>query len=280
MGWPRAWEQHDIAEFHDFLIPRLLRATGDTWQGRVMTEDGAGTRVNHTSLLNRCLSLPLPPVPKLDIQELVNGWHQQDDLCAIVGNPAWLCLQLPRFDMHSGAKTHHPYVVPGTLDMPVFADAASQAVVWRSYKVHSIIRHHGATFCAGHYTVMVRGSSDFILDDASPPKQVVPRDLDDTSQSMYLIILCADAALSTFSRDLSSADAQVQQHGLHGSDSVHREGEIPVSATLSAGDLDKAVGERSRCPTGAYGHARPPNALHSAPLTNGDHNRRPEQGYS
>ena len=106
MGWPRAWEQHDVAEFHDFLIPRLIQATGDTWQGRIMTEDG--TRVAHTFSLNRCLPLPLPPSPKLEVQELVNAWHQQDDLCAIVGTPSWLCLQLPRFDVNAGTKTHHP----------------------------------------------------------------------------------------------------------------------------------------------------------------------------
>ena len=129
--------------------------------------------------------------------------------------------------------------------MPVFVDAASQAIAWRSYQVHSIIRHHGATFCAGHYTVMVRGSSDFILDDASPPKQAVPQDLDDTSQTMYLLVLCADVAPNIFSRDLSSADASIGRHGIHRPDSAHGEGKIAVSTTLPSGNLDQAVGEGS-----------------------------------
>ena len=105
-GVAEGLEQHDVAEFPGFLIPRLIQATGDTWQGRIMTEDG--TRVAHTFSLNRCLPLPLPPSPKLEVQELVNAWHQQDDLCAIVGTPSWLCLQLPRFDVNAGTKTHHP----------------------------------------------------------------------------------------------------------------------------------------------------------------------------
>ena len=39
LGWPQAWLQHDVAEFHDFIMPRLARAIGDLWQGRAVTED-------------------------------------------------------------------------------------------------------------------------------------------------------------------------------------------------------------------------------------------------
>ena len=243
MGWPRAWEQNDVAEFYDFLIPRLFPAAGAVWQGRVMTQDG--THVTQTTALNKCIPLPLPPSPKLDIQELVNAWHQQDDLCAVFGTPSWLCLQLPRFDACEGIKTHQPYIVPGMLNMPTFVDAASQAITWHSYRVCAIIRHHGATFCAGHYTVMVRGSSDFILDDASPPKQATSQDLDDASRSMYLLILCATRNPVTPSRDLSSASSSFVGHGVHRSDSVHGTGKVAVEAALSSGDLDQTIGEGS-----------------------------------
>ena len=149
-------------------------------------------------------------------------WHQQDDLCALVVTPPWLSLQLPRFNATTGAKTHQPYVVPGMLRLPIFVDAASQAVVWHAYAVHSIIRHHGATFHAGHYTVMARGRSDFILDDR-PPKKASPQDRDDTSRSMCVLILC-DATSTSLSRDLSRADADCSQHGADRSDRIHGEG--------------------------------------------------------
>ena len=79
-----------------------------------------------------------------------------------------LCLQLPRFHATTGAKTQQPYLVPGMLRMPCFADTTSQAIAWHSFRVCSIIRHHGPSFHAGHYTVLVRecSSSDFVLDDA------------------------------------------------------------------------------------------------------------------
>ncbi|OLQ10657.1 LINE-1 retrotransposable element ORF2 protein [Symbiodinium microadriaticum] len=137
----------------------LARATGDLWQGRAVTE------------------------------ELVDAWHQQEDLCALTAAHLWFSLQLPRFNAATGDKTHQPYAVPGTLSLPTFVDATSQAIERHEYFVHSIIRHHGATFRAGHYTVLVRGSEDFLLDDDHPPRKALPRDLDDTSQSMYVLIM-------------------------------------------------------------------------------------------
>ncbi|CAE7703500.1 Pol [Symbiodinium necroappetens] len=104
------------------------------------------------------------------VEELIDAWHQQDDLCALVVTPPWLSLQLPRFNADTGEKTQQPYIVPGMLRLPVFAEADTQAVAWCNYEVHSIIRHHGPTFRAGHYTVLVRGDTDFLLDDDQQPK--------------------------------------------------------------------------------------------------------------
>ena len=239
-GWPQAWLQHDVAEFHDFIVPRLARATGDLWQGRAMTEDAM--RITHTGPLCKCIPLPLPPAPKTDVQELVDAWHQQDDLCALTAAHSWLSLQLPRFNADTGEKTHQPYIVPRTLRLPTFVDATSQAIERHEYFVYSIIRHHGATFHAGHYTVLVRGSADFLLDDDRPPRKASPQDLDDTSMSMYVLILCRPSV--SLSQALSSAIADYSQHGLDRSGSVHGAGALVVSPALPSGSLDKAAGER------------------------------------
>ena len=244
LGWPQAWLQHDVAEFYDFVVPRLARATGDLWQGRAVTEDVL--RINNAGPLCKCIPLPLPPAPKTDVQELVDAWHQQEDLCALTAAHLWFSLQLPRFNAATGDKTHQPYAVPGTLSLPTFVDATSQAIERHEYFVHSIIRHHGATFRAGHYTVLVRGSEDFLLDDDHPPRKALPRDLDDTSQSMYVLIMCHSSVSLSLSQALSSSIAssvQYGQHGLDGPDSVHGAGARTISPALPSRNLDKAAGE-------------------------------------
>ena len=251
LGWPRAWEQHDVAEFHDFLVPRLTRATGDMWQGRAIVEDTM--RIHQTGQVSKCISLPLPPAPKTEVQELIDAWHQQDDLCALVVTPPWLSLQLPRFNAETGAKTQQPYIVPGMLRLPVFAGSATQAVAWCQYEVCSIIRHHGPTFRAGHYTVLVRGDTDFMLDDDEQPKRVMPEDLDATSISMYVLVLCRcvpagpDLNLAPPTAIPSSSHHGrngMEWNGLDGSSGHHRERTLAVTSALPSGNLDKAAGER------------------------------------
>ena len=285
MGWPRPWQQHDVAEFYDFIVPRVVRSTGEVWQGRVMDEDGTRIHITQANPLNQCITLPLPPTPAADVQELITCWHQQDDLCALAATPQWLCLQLPRFHATTGAKTQQPYLVPGMLRMPCFADATSQAVAWHSFRVCSIIRHHGPTFHAGHYTVLVResSSSDFVLDDAEAPKKATAPDYEDTSCSMYVLILCQPSPAPCPSRDHSNVAAADLDHGVAGtvwSSNTYRHRETTLRPALSSGDMHATAGERPGCAAGAHGQAGAADEVHHASPSGRHHQSGTQQAHS
>ena len=285
MGWPRPWQQHDVAEFYDFIVPRVVRSTGEVWQGRVMNEDGNGIYITQASPLSQCITLPLPPAPAADVQELITCWHQQDDLCALAATPKWLCLQLPRFHATTGEKTQQPYLVPGMLRMPCFADTTSQAVVWHSFRVCSIIRHHGTTFHAGHYTVLVRdnSSSDFVLDDAKAPKKATAPDYEDTSCSMYVLILCQPSPAHCPSRDHSNVAAADLDHGVAGtvwSSNTHRHRKTALRQALSSGDMHATAGARPGCVAGTHGQAGKADAVHHASPSGGHRQSGTQQAHS
>ena len=72
LGWRGARDQHDIAEFIDFLIPKVASSGVSTWSSRADSPSGeAHTRL--TGALNRCLSLPDTPVHHPALQELITA---------------------------------------------------------------------------------------------------------------------------------------------------------------------------------------------------------------
>ena len=58
------------------------------------------------------------------------------------------------------------------------------------YQVHMTVRHHGLHIHSGHYTVLVGDSSDYVLDDDTDSKTAELGDPEDTSTSMYVLVLC------------------------------------------------------------------------------------------
>ena len=190
LGWRAAHLQHDIAEFIDFFLPRTTAARGHAWCGRTRRREGVFDQL--TGPLNKCLSLPAPPLHRPELQALINRWHLQESLHALCGCPPWVFVQLPRFAVDEQGhitKTAAPYLLTGTLRLPVFREPGSLHVEWRTYRITCYIRHHGRTPALGHYTVLTNSDPPYLLDDAAQPKKATEADLEDTSTSMYVLVL-------------------------------------------------------------------------------------------
>ena len=91
-----------------------------------------------------------------ELQDLLNFWHQQDEMHALTSADPCIFVQLPRFAWHRGRakKTTHTYRLADTLQVPVYVDDHSLLIRWVSYRLTGIIQHHGASPAAGHYTVI------------------------------------------------------------------------------------------------------------------------------
>ena len=222
LGWREARRQHDVAEFLDHLLPKVLGHTGHEWSSRELLPEGVVHRL--VGPLNQCLTLPAPSFPTPDLQELVNRWHHQETMHALQSSPRWLFLQLPRFAVRSGRvrKNHQPFLMAGELMMPVFSSADSLDVAWCTYRICAYIRHHGTSPRSGHYTVVLSGSSQYLMNDDADPKPVDEQISEDTSVSMYVLVMhLASDDDSSFSGDgdFRSSSSQaldtVNAHGGH-----------------------------------------------------------------
>ena len=213
LGWRGARRQHDTAEFIDFLIPKVASTGVSTWSSRTISPSGE-VRTLLTGTLNKCLGLPATPVHTPELQELINHWHQQESLHALDVTPPWLFVQLPRFAVAAGAvrKTQHPYLLAGTVQIPFFCEPGTLRVAWRVYDIACYIRHHGPTPYSGHYTVLIQDASPYLLDDDRPPASASAAELEDTSVSAYILVLCqrtASAALLAPSTPLGPSCSHV-----------------------------------------------------------------------
>ena len=190
LGWRGARLQHDIAEFLDFILPKVVSAGVSTWSSRSSLPDGSvGTQL--TGPLNKCVHLPLPPVHVPGIQELINHWHRQASLHALDRPTPWIFLQLPRFVVSDGEiqKTREPYLLTGLVQLPVFREPGTLGITWHDYAITSYIRHHGPSPTSGHYTTLLGSAPPYLLDDDRMPQKANTSELETTSVSMYILVL-------------------------------------------------------------------------------------------
>ena len=219
LGWRGARLQHDIAEFLDFLLPKVVSTGVSTWSSRSSMPDGS------TGPLNKCVHLPAPPIHAPDIQELINHWHRQASLHALDRLVPWLFMQLPRFDVREGAiwKTSEPYLLTGAVRLPVFREPGTLGITWHDYAITSYIRHHGPTPASGHYTALLYSAPPYLLDDDQVPRKASDRELEDTSVSTYILVLGDASMMSTSthaSQSFGSSLAAPARHMLETGSSV------------------------------------------------------------
>ena len=162
-GWPRLHHQHDVPELITHLFPRLaIQGLATRWEARVMTD--TGIRVWDSGTLQSPLILPPPAEDHLYLQRLIDMWHFQASVHALISPPPIICLQLQRFSGERGnlvrnvrplCDRHH------VVHIPVFQQSTTVAVHPAAYKVTAIQLHFGQQPDRGHYRAILYGQKEF-----------------------------------------------------------------------------------------------------------------------
>ena len=195
LGWPEPYQQHDVAELGDFLLPKLTQAVSPGhWESRSTTDQGF---VRHASTsAAQCLRLGLDEphsADAVDIQVLIAGWHQGATIQAFVRAPPMLCIQIPRFLYRApgwAEKRKHPYLLPNLVQIPEFLTADNLSIRWLPYQVVACVQHHGAQPHEGHYTaVLQQCGKQWLYDDEKRPRLLETHELEHLSTNIYLVFL-------------------------------------------------------------------------------------------
>ena len=251
MGWRRPHQQHDVVELADFLIPRLTDAVRFCWEARCFLQ--GGLRRTEEGTLGSCLSLSGIAPTSHQIQDLIQQWHlQQSAMHALVHEPPWLFVQLPRAQLsdQGPCKRNEAYIFPDELLLPLFVGQETLNVRWASYEVKAYITHHGEHLETGHYRTLVReGNSFWLQDDARKAAKASDLQLDEASTCMYLLLLISKKAVRTPANLASSSNLDSQRSPDGRSRSTEPECELvdgaplsrPSTATDDAGRSDRAA---------------------------------------
>ena len=194
LGWSAPHRQHDTAEFCDHVMPRIVGSINPgSWESRSITE--LGFRRYPQARNAQCLRLMLRSetfADSIDIQALINDWAAGSTAQAFTQAPHWICLQIPRFEYLApgwAKKRRHPYLFPSLLKVPVFVAETSVDMRWDAYSVVAYVQHHGPQPNAGHYTAVLRRSTEhWLYDDENNPTLLSPAQLEHLSTNMYLVI--------------------------------------------------------------------------------------------
>ena len=100
-GWTNVHRQHDAPELVMHILPRMgVHHADRRWEARWSVNQHVQV-FDHGTL---CAPIPmsLPPGEELHLQQVINGWHEQARLHALVEAPALLCIQLQRVTGEAG----------------------------------------------------------------------------------------------------------------------------------------------------------------------------------
>ena len=177
-GWRDIHRQHDAPELVTHLLPRLRVNRSDArWEARVSTEQGISIR-DQGSMHSPLLMFPHPG-DALYLQRVIDQWHLQAAVHALVNPPHILCIQLQRFTGERGHLTRHVRPLQDChhiVHVPAFASESTAVVQPARYEVTAIQLHFGQSPDTGHYRTILRGQKKFghlqtwITDDNSSAK--------------------------------------------------------------------------------------------------------------
>ena len=146
LGWRQPHNQHDVAEFIQLLLPKLVWIGGVfSWEARLQVGGSAETvmRSGNTRIL---MMATADGLCSSDIQLFINQWHAQAHTHGLINAPQHLYLQLPRYrDTLEGIVKH---LIPLDLNtraikLPIFNSQDSTEVHWKQYDITTAIVHLG-----------------------------------------------------------------------------------------------------------------------------------------
>ena len=156
IGWRQPHNQHDAAEFIQFLLPKLAWI-GDvfSWGARLQV-GGLVETVLRSGNAHILMMATADGLCSSNIQLFINQWHAQAHTHGLNNAPQHLYLQLPRYrDTQDGIVKH---LIPLDLNtraiqLPIFNSQDSTEVHWKQYDITTAIVHLGPNQRAGHYRV-------------------------------------------------------------------------------------------------------------------------------
>ena len=156
VGWRQPHIQHDVAEFTQFLMPKL-GWLGDvySWGARIQVE-GQVEEFIHSGNVTVLIMTTQDGLCSPDIQHFINQWHEQAHTHALHNAPHHLYIMLPRYRETPNGIVKH--TIPLNLDhrgilLPVFTSPHDVNVDWKQYDIVTAITHLGPTPTSGHYRV-------------------------------------------------------------------------------------------------------------------------------
>ena len=175
-GWRDIHRQHDAPELVTHLLPRLrVNRSDDRWEARVSTEQGLHIQ-DQGGMHSPLLMFPHPG-DTLYLQRVIDQWHLQAAVHALVNPPNILCIQLQRFTGEGGHLTRHVRPLQDChhiVHVPIFESHDSTVVKPARYEVTAVQLHFGQSPDTGHYRTILRGQKKFgnlqtwITDDNNP----------------------------------------------------------------------------------------------------------------
>ena len=192
--------QHDVAEFLAHVLTRLpftMNKLAIPWQARSLGQhrrvqdqgQSAPMVLQHRELAGQ------PSLCRQTVQDMINAWHRQEDVHALVCWPSAIVLQAGRFDFdagHNRALKRRYEIEPSPLiKMPGFE--RDQALHWKQYQLCSIIVHLGDSPDSGHYLNLmfdIRDSPYRIADDGIASRACDISEVDSYVSDMYLFFYC------------------------------------------------------------------------------------------
>ena len=188
--WQAPHAQHDIAEFLLFVVqkcPALLDTIGAHWAAREIRE-GALRVVDSGCSAPRGLIPPPSGSASVTVQQLVDIWHHQDQVHALLAPSHNVVLQAGRFsfDIHTGFSHKLQYrILPSRvrslcLLMP-FEPAPAK------YRLDSYVLHLGESLKHGHYKAMMLVQNVFdVLDDNVSSKVCPDNEFEESCFNSYI----------------------------------------------------------------------------------------------
>ena len=177
-GWTHVHRQHDAPELVTHLMPRMgVHHAEKRWEARWSVNQHV--QVFDQGTLLAPISMSLPPGDNLHLQQVINGWHEQARLHALVTAPALLGVQLNRFIGEDGELSRDTRPLQGmdsVMCIPVYTAATTSQIRRVPLQVTSAQLHFGDRPTAGHYRTVLKGQKElgasctWLTDDNQLPK--------------------------------------------------------------------------------------------------------------